>query len=664
MPPQLVVADAPFKVYPAGVIALRATDWLGVARGTLTTEADARAINGEVVRDTQQVTNSIFSAFNAAFAEAEDTLTIDFALLPVEIDMTYAMHLSFLIEGDWDPTTQDTYRASTQAAFANACHLGFYGDSALFLSESDTGSIQVKPRGLDHYLISQFGGTWCIDDVVGDEVLHIRAYARTGTTIEFLLDQVFLIPHVRDGDVHTGDWRNDDFMAVPGAHNDFGSIDMSSGDFVDGADGGDANGKFTWQPYQYGSDEQSNWTGSDGGGDFQKKAAYAGAEYMLRATDEDPYSLYDTSTAPDSEPSSSVCYAAAGPYYRPATAWVEDDFSRTVAAYSGGTLSSLGWGTSPQGFGWMTQNLLGGSCSVNGSVGIHRHAGVIGGGSVQKSELGVDGATATLRLGDFTASGKVLVTSTGTWFDAGTDAHILIGTATFSADMGYYIWIDPIAQTWEIRSYHSAVLFTVVHGPVDISSWYAEDAFIGWKFEIKRYLLRVKVWEDAAGEPGTWDYEDFRSLLDGATPVDYDYASDLYLTIRERQDRFLDLVSGHDDALLVWETHWDDIKVEYTPYGSREDVSIATERPHGTKAGEIVIPDGAQQMVYWGKRDWTDLNFGIPCLVFSSRIWSAVGAAELQQARLLWYWFRSGRGGIISMNWSQALPVAIQRVHG
>lgn len=661
--PELVIADAPFKTYPGGVIALRCTDWLGPARGTLSTEVDARAITGEAVRDDQKVTTSIFSSSVAAFAEAEDTLVVDFSTLPLELGgdndgMTYAMFISMLIEGDWDPTNNDTYRSSYQSLFTFGCNLGYFGGNQIATTEATFNSIIFKPRGLDHFHIVNFSGNWHIGDVDGTEEIHFRAYSRTGTTISWLLDQIFLVPYVGDFDLHgSSGWRQEDFKQVAGGSNDFGSLSLTDGTFVDGADGGDDNGKFTWMPFQSLADQQSDWSGQDGGGDFQKKSDYDDAEYMLRVVEDDFFDLWDSRPSPDIEPSTAHCYSACGQHYRPATTWVDDEFTRTVnwpAPTRGGS-----WGHTPEGFGWSVifSPLSGGAdpyAAVDGTKGIHRMGGIVGGTSTVQTNLGLsDTARALMAMADVTASGKFLVTG-GAWFDGNTTAQVRMMLPYRGLDqISPAIFFDPIAETWSLLSYQLlAGAGTTLHGPVDISSWYAQDSYVGWKMELKRYLIRVKVWDATGAEPGAWDFEGFITLNLGGVTKTYDYDDNLGLTTEVNDNRHLTLDSKHNDAIAVWATHWDDILIEYDPYGDRDDVSIATERPHGTKVGEIVVPDGAQHLVYWGSRDWTDLDaFGDSVLAFSSRIWNDPGAAELQQARLLWYLFRSGRGGLIPMNW-------------
>lgn len=660
MPPQLVVADAPFKVYPGGVIALRCVDWLGPARGTLTTEIDARAITGQVVRDEQKVTTSLFSGWVAAFAEADDTLVVDFSLLPLELNMTYAMFVSSLIEGDWDETNNDTYRSSDQAHFVYGCNLGYYGASEFATTEATFNSIDVQSRGLDHYVICNFSGNWHIGDVVGTEVVRFRAYSRTGTTISYLLDQIFLVPYVADAAPHGVDnsWRAKDFKQVPGGGSSFGSLSLTDGTFVDGADAGDANGKFTWMPVTGGADHQSGWTSQDGGGDFQRKAAYSGAEYMLRVVKDDFYDLWDTRPAPDIEPAAAHCYSACGQHYRSIRTWVNDTFTRTEnwpTQAQGGS-----WGRTPEGFGWDVIVTTGGTpqfAAVDGTKGIHRLGGIVDGSSSVQTNLGFNDATsALLSMADVTVSGKFLVTG-GAWFDGNTTAQVRIALPYRGTDqITPAIRFNPIGETWELVSFHAlAGLGTTLHGPVNISSWYAQDSYVAWKLELKRYLIRVKVWDATGAEPGAWDFEGFITLNKAGVTKFYDYASDLDLTTEINDNRHLTVDSSHNDAVTVWATHWDDIVIEYNPYGNRDDVSIATERPHGTKVGEIVVPNGAQHMIYWGARDWTDLDaFNDSVLAFSSRIWSDPAAAELQQARLLWYWFRSGRMDIVSMNWREA----------
>lgn len=665
---ELVVADAAFKTYPGGVIALRCTDWMGGARGTLTSGADAKASTGEAVVDTQQVTASILTDPNGAFAEAEDTLTIPFEDLPLEIDMTYALFLSLMIEGDWDPNDPEgTARASNALKFVNACRVAFYGDSELFLAENDHGTLYAHLRALDHYYLSHFGGSWAIGDVSIDksEILHVRAYAQDGTSISISLDQLILIPFVGDGDTHGGEWRGGDFQRVGGQHNTFGFIGYDPPEtgtgFVDGADGGDDDGKFTWLPFELSYKDQSGWMGADGGGDFQKKADGDDAEYMQRVVPDDFYSLFDTRPVPDVESNDAHCYVATGPMYRPAATVIEDLFTRSFN-FPGPTVAGSGLGWTPEGYVWHAPGSAGPAFSdqyayCDGSRGVLHIGGTTASGGMS-ANLGLGSGIwssvthfgAATALDEFTVSVKCrfednfgpIIDGGTTFIRAGFDVVPNVGSGS-----GFYrVVLDFLNGEWWLEG----PLATVVHGPVSIP-WFAVDVDAVIKLEIKRYRIRVKVWEDGTAEPD-WAYDDFRALSAGGT---YPYGDDLDdSSAVYGAHRFL-ISGGHLEAANQFDIAWDDFVVEYDPYGTREPTWLRFEMGDGTLVDEIEIPAGAQHLVYVGRDDFTDDDeFGDPYyLNFRTRVWSDEGAADLQMAKLLWAYFRSVHQDftIVSMNW-------------
>lgn len=626
---EAVIAAAPHKVFPGGVIVLRATDWMA---GGATDEADARANEGEVVREDQTVATSIFSSPTAAYQAAADTLEIDLSTLPLLLDMTYEIWFSLLIEGDWDVTNSDTFRGANQHQFTSACRVGWHG-TANFSTDATPAYADYLPRDRPHFTIVSSASTGDLDLT---ETLTVRAYAQSGTTIEFLIDQVLLVPFVASG-THAVSWTNVDFEPVGGQWNAAsGSLDLTDGSFVDGADGGDANGKFTWSPIP---SEETVFMGSEvaGGGDYQKASDN---EYMVRVVLDD-FKFIESSVSDAEAPC--WAYSAHGSNFRPAKTWLDDDFSRTVASGSGNGK----WGTGPQGFGWWTTQ-SNGLMGVNGSQGFMQTNNLIGQSSCQAALSGSAGgaqAAAQINAPNYTISG-VLGAAGSAAADFAFVVISLIGRAPSYPD--FELVFDLVANTWTIQSGGG----NVFEGPHT-----TPGTTIGWKIEIRRHRLRVKVWSGA--EPGTWDYDDFPPN----GPDNYPYGDNL-----EKSTEFVAfypvLALSTTDANPNITITWDDILIEYDPYGDPGEMTATMEKPNGTQVGTIDIPYGAYQLISWGSKDWTVEDSGDGYLDFSSKVWNEAGTAELQRAEALMYFFRAVHGGIISMNWSQALPVDITRVHG
>lgn len=679
---ELVVADAPYKTYPGGVIALKADEWMAGARGSLTAEDDVRASTGRAVRDTQTVTASIFSDPVSAFQEADDTLVVDLADLPVEADLRYICLVSSLIEGDWDASNSDTTRGGKPEVFNAACELGAYGDSTFYLSDSDFGTIDRKWRGLEQYRISSVGGLWLMGDVTGTEVLHFRAYAQSGTTIEWLIDQLIFLPYVTSED-HNG-WEAGDFAIVPGQQGTFsGLYDISAGDWVDGADGGDDNGKYTWHPTTVSGLNPTGVSGSDGGGDYQRVATYADAEYMARVVEEDGYYLANTLPSPDVE-AAAYCYGIHGPFHIPEQNWVTDAFARTVGDgnFAGANNHFIGgtWGDTPEGFAWRSDGTTGPTTNGSGNrTGIAVWADGSEGliemrlgnpppatgsarvflrtyGSETGSNIGAD-----VQAENMSFAGIFYTTSTGSGasssvLDIQTEENVGGGNTNALA-----IRFNTITGGWSLVVVGGG---STVAGPFT-TPWYSRGDQVGFRIDLRRMRVLARVWDASGAEPSTWDADEFRPLRDGAVMTSYDYSGDLDLM----QDSVFPKTVFIRHTVTTGDVnydrlHFDNLTIDYDPLGDEESAFAAIEQPEGNKVAEIELPAGAQYLVYWGSRDWTVADgFGSYFLDFSSRVWNDPAAAELQRSEAVWWWFRSVHGGIVSMLWTSSTPVDITRIH-
>ena len=110
---------------------------------------------------------SLRTSPDPAFQAADDTLVIDVSTLPILVDMTYDIWFSYLIEGDWDLTNTDTFRAGLQHRFPAACNLAWYG-TVNFPDDSNFADIVYKPRLRPHYVINSTSQTGDLD---GTEII-------------------------------------------------------------------------------------------------------------------------------------------------------------------------------------------------------------------------------------------------------------------------------------------------------------------------------------------------------------------------------------------------------------------------------------------------------------------------------------------------------------
>lgn len=650
--PQLIVTNAPYKKWPGGIITFRATDWLGASGAT--TETDARAIEGEVVRETQATASVVRTAELTAFQNADDTLEIDLTGVPVELNpVQYNVYASILIEGDWDTTNLESYRNSSPVSFEYTARLGLWGDSAFNPNISSLPSqLAHYPRKNPHYSMVEFLNRVRFNSP-GNQTLHVIAFAGPGSTVEWLIDQIVLVPFF--------DPSGGDIMYMPAEF----AVDQII-PIVDGADGGDANGKFTWHP-QITEDEPytiNNGISGDGGGDYQQDDS----EYLMQIPPDEGYFFGDSGGAL----AKAHAYSIHGAYYRDAETWELDEFTRTVV----GDL-----GLTPRGFHWApdgsNQNAV---YSVNGSRGNFRMGGIAP-RDTGWSFWHIDGTQAAMpyaamRGENFTFSGILNVdgSTPGTpWWD-GLSEDIMVGvqihdnpaltsgwlTVPGLNDPPGAIIIDVIGEQWMLR-----LLGEDLSSWIDISSWFALGSDIGFKIELKRHRVRARVWDAGGSEPSTWDVDDWRPVRNGATVRTFDYSNDPVNAIDMRRNLYVGAFASGSDYVAQWDLFMDDFRMEYDPVGDIDDVHALMEAPDGNEVGRITIPSGAWHFVYWGSKSFVENDaFGDPNLSFSTKVWSEVGAAELQRAEAPFWWFRSAPGGIISMNWSRALPVDITRVHG
>src|SRR6476659_2141017 len=148
----LVYSTSNAKKFRGGVIAVRCADYLGAARGTLTTESDPLSAGGLVVRDTQQVDNIITDPFATTYAAADNTLVL--SGLPLVALRSYEIYISYRIEGEWD-FTDDVFLRGQRSEDWSAGFMAFHGNNVS--SAFPQGNGHSAPP-LPHYRMLFIGG--------------------------------------------------------------------------------------------------------------------------------------------------------------------------------------------------------------------------------------------------------------------------------------------------------------------------------------------------------------------------------------------------------------------------------------------------------------------------------------------------------------------------
>lgn len=635
-PPELVIAGSPYTLYPGGVIAVRCADFMGAARGTLTSEVNALAATGEVVRDSQQVTGETGSILNdVSYAAADDTLVIPAGSIPLaqDGDVAWWVHVNYRVEGEWDLTNGALLRRCSDVLFDHVALIGLSSSS-----DPDTAQDWVT-RTLarrEHFGITRiFLDPFDVFDLTTDDII-IRAFTQQGTTAEVLLDQLVFIPFP-GGFV---EWSGDDFKTIDSFL--IGGTTATQ----DGDDGGDDNGKFTWHPGNAPDGQLAN-SGIAGSRDYQRKADGDDAEYATQVVVADGLLLENSLTGDES-----LAHAYSLHCARHRSLFIEDDYDdRTTSS------TDRDFGLSEDGFGYD----IGFSTSASsptawvdgvGHMRINQLLGVLSvlWGSNTQSSGGQDNQGARLQGYD-------------QWSWAGSFEHGAVGNLgsgtirilAFNVS-GNPTWMIRIASgAWSFGRFNGTT-FTTIDGPHVISGW-GPGYLLGWRMEVKRYLIRVRIWDASGAEPSTWDYESFKPIVGPPASTVYSYPyGDSEAIARLAYGNYsgfgIQIDGGLTDT-IPYELHLHHMEWEHDPYGDPADISVRMETPEGASLGDVVVPWGAPYFVYWGLEDFTDLSAGDYKLRFSSRAWNDPAAAEIQSAETMYYWFRSVHFNptILSMNW-------------
>lgn len=623
--PELVFCTAGgigYKAYPGGVFAVCAADHLAAARGTLSTEADGLSAGGTVVRDTQQV-SGILASSDTAYQAADDTLEI--TGVPFLDGRTYDIWATMKTEGYTDVTDGPLLRAGFVENWVSAGVVGLHTTS-----EATNQRFATSPPPLPYYRVLRVG----FQIFNTGDTYKFRMASETGTTIEWLLDQlIFIVSPNNDATVVD----NTEFFG-------FGSGDTTLNTtvaVVDGADGGDDNGKFTWFP--------RNPPDLASPGDFQRYADGDDAEYFSEVTTDDGLTFWATGD----EQGPAWMYSCHTAMYRAERTWTNDTFDNRDTS---GTDQDMG--ISPEGFGYAIgasaapfgTNIArtdGGGTAIM-SIGDALNSIDIAMGSATVGSAGTDNQGMRFQLYDQFSWRTVWAWTDGTLVTSGAQVRVQIADGTFWD--GPYIEFDLPQGTWRIVH--------PVTGPGtdhDISAWFGLAAPVGVRWEIKRYLIRARVWDASGAEPGTWDEEQFLEYSAAGSGV-YPYGDNTTKSSRTNAPfTALDIeLEGLDPfqpdfPVEITLSEW---TVEHDPYGDPEDMTARFYRPPSTSLTDQIVPFGSSYFVYWGQRDWTDAAFGNDYLEYSLKVWNDPAAAEIQRAEVVtYYFFWYEQGGIISMNW-------------
>lgn len=627
MPPELVIANAPRKIYPGGVVAVRATDWLGPARGSLSTETDALASTGECVRDAQQLTPVVNGELDfSEYEDAEDTLVMPAADLGLRDNVEYEMWVTYKLDGDWDDTNVALLNGCTQRRLGHVCSIGVHGTSSL---PESAAHFETDLLGhAEPYAIRRFSP----GDIALTDTIYLRAFAHVGVTAEVLIDQVVFIPTF-----------GSPLVAYQDVEGTFAGGLATA--LVDGADGGDDAGKFTFKDQDTFDYFMPNFNSSD----YQRYADPDDAEWNLQVTPSD--TLFPLAVGGDPVPASGYSLHAV----RCEPFFTDDDFDNRST-----TVDTRNMGISDDGYGYAighTEAALNPVAYVSGGVGVMK---IRQSGTNISVEWGSNEQSATANQGArFDTDDAWIWSGVVEW----TTGALSVGRWVFifrSGDIAYQLRLNPVAETWQLGKLVGST-WTAVGSSHDISSWFGVGVEVGFRFEVKRYILRIRIWDATGAEPSTWDEEFFKDVMLSGTHYAYPYSDVLV----RAQVAYKSFISGVWNAFAIesnsltgntlpYEVDLHLMTWERDMYGDPEPMTAYVEQPEGTVVGDQIVPYGCPYFVYWGTRVWTEPGGGTERLSFSTKLLNDPAAADLQRAEGTLWFFLVMPGGIVSMNWRRA----------
>ena len=537
--------------HPSGLVVLRAEDFVGGARGDLTTSADSSSVAGTVVVDTQAfvVPSTLASAGTGAsalrrFALAANTLEIPIATLSplLSANTFFQAMVTLKVEGDVPSNARYKKTHSYYGVDQGGAAAGMaWGRDTTFISGVN---IQTEFYG-DQFKVTmplQIG--W--STVSGNTDLVLRIWGVTGGTMSYSLDLVYLM-------TFGGDLRL--------RHNlgNYPVLDLGTNGSVD---------------IDQDNDDTDNIIGKFSVGTVSHAAGVEGfsvpTDFQEAGDEPTAYNITDGDwtgpmpTTPD-DPKSWLSFIAA-PQYIPETTLINDPFAGAALGTSGVTFATtegyiltgsggnFGGPGHPNGTsGWTRDGAGNIRCSIVNSAasgtgtyaGFFPHADltlgvldIISGSAsdprnYQHTLLGLEDATVETTFACDTASGEV---------------NLLVGFRAFSGNA------FPIDQSFLDNSYGcrlslsggvlEAALMVVEEGAItsptptngtiqDFSSTstvdaaYAANTVYRVKVERRRYRMRAKVWLDGTSEPGSWTFDEYMPFrwLGGGNEgfIDYEY---------------------------------------------------------------------------------------------------------------------------------------------
>lgn len=650
---QLINAPNPIQETASGVISIRCEDYVGPARGTLTTVTDSISVAGTVVKDTQTIALATSAvSFSTRWALASDTLRIPIADILSFYDTSAAglamlLGLKVLGTGPIDATRGSSFYAYD--VDASTPSVSFGRDSTYFGSRA----IQKSVWGNQYRIIEPLNISES-NFLTGVTNLTIRAWGITGGSQEFYLDVLYLIPF---GGLWNGVYSPSIFTPLELFQN--GEV------YQDQDNNASSNvlGKFSVQE----SGSKSGWPSFVG-----SPVDYQSANDEPTVFDANQQGLWDgvSGSPPLLDPSSYLMVICATNHL-PAQTIISEPFNDTITPGFGV------YGTTPQGY----SKFYGGANTTGGASGWRENSGYaecfIRGGQTGNfwphSEMAF--GTKSDVLGSLPHQARPILTDLEDCvitfsFSITGSAHIKFlagicddpnpgGPGFNFALSGLLVDNASGALTVSLQSLDSRSVSSITSfggdqfrrnfgspSSVQITASYTPGNIYWVKVERRRYYWRAKCWADGTSEPSSWAVTGHGSYAKRNTagtvigwldyPYDDNWASSvdndtIFSNSGPLRNRGIPSICAEEGSQSTADNflriHQYDLTVD--PVGSSPgDMHIAEVKyDFSAQWDEITVPAGSWRIVDAGfrKRHFLADTHG-----FNINAWKSSGAPELQ----------------------------------
>lgn len=348
--------DAPYKVYPGGVIAIRAADFMAPSRSGLSIVSDPTSNIGIAIRETQstpwvQLNPNGFANVVPMFDAALTTIEIPWDSIPYVlneeiVNQNYDVYIRYKLTGG----------RSGPHIFGSGLYTA--SETTVIACIASTDPLNSNNYPYDYLREVPFWqymqcSRWSGNAGTGKSII-IKAFQEDGNDAVFLIDQIVLIPLGNSilGTDELSVWWGGDGNSVPSGFSD----DPRAGDFDDWV-----GGKFSVIEGNY--YDLTYHANGDIVSEFQKKADSASAEFTAGGIGKIQWDGAADFVLTGVGISAIPDY----PYF------FHDDFARTIAANGGwGTQDGWGWYGDNNTFGLSTDGTRG-ILTSTASSGVHTY---------------------------------------------------------------------------------------------------------------------------------------------------------------------------------------------------------------------------------------------------------------------------------------------------